>query len=186
METRPIALSEIKSLPHALGVIEELSASMIELRERIAALETENKHLKDRLNLDSHNSSLPSSSDKGRQRKSTRSLRQKSIRKPGGQKGHKGSTLKQVERPDRVVFHRVSLCCGCGQDLSNAPSTELQKRQVFELPPLKLEVIEHQAEVKRCPRCAVVNRGEFPSVVSQPVQYGARVKGLLVYLNQEQ
>ena len=64
--------------------------------------------------------------------------------------------------------------------------TALQKRQVFDLPPLKLEVIEHQAEVKRCPRCSGVNRGEFPSGVSQPVQYGAGVKGLLVYLNQEQ
>ena len=111
---------------------------------------------------------------------------QKSSRKPGGQKGHKGATLKQVERPDRVVLHPVSLCCGCGQDLSNTPETDLQKRQVFDLPPLNLEVIEHQAEVKRCPRCAVVNCGEFPSGVSQPVQYGAGVKGLLVYLNQEQ
>ena len=95
---------------------------------------------------------------------------QKSSRKPGGQKGHKGATLKQVERPDQVVLHLVSLCCGCGQDLSNTPETDLQKRQVFDLPPLNLEVIEHQAEVKRCPRCAVVNCGEFPSGVSQPVQ----------------
>ena len=47
METRPITLSEIKSLPHAIAVIEEHLASMIELRERIAALEAENKHLKD-------------------------------------------------------------------------------------------------------------------------------------------
>ena len=85
-----------------------------------------------------------------------------------------------------MVFHPSSFCCGCGQDLSNAPGTELQKRQVFELPPLKLAVIEHQAEFKPCPRCGQVNRGEFPSGVSQPVQYGARVKGLLVYLNQEQ
>ena len=88
METRPIALSEIKSLPDALGVIEELLASMIELRERIAALEAENKHLKDQLNLDSHNSSLPSSSDKGRQRKSTGVF----VRKASGSRGVRKAT----------------------------------------------------------------------------------------------
>ena len=186
METVPISVSDIKSLPQALAVIERLLSSMAQLQERIEDLEAENKRLRNQLNVDSHNSSLPPSSDKGRKRKLTRSLRQKSGRKPGGQKGHIGSTLKQVDRPDRVIVYSVSVCSDCGQDLSNARSTELHKRQVFDLPPLKLEVIEHQAEVKRCPRCTVVNRGEFPSGVSQPVQYGARVKGLLVYLNQEQ
>ena len=186
METRPISLSEIKSLPQALAVIEDLLASMTQLQIRIESLEAENKHLKDQLHLDSHNSSLPPSSDKGRQPKSTTSLRQKSSRKPGGQKGHKGTTLKPVQPPDQVVFHPVEVCCSCGQDLFNIPATELQKRQVFELPPLKLAVIEHQAEVKPCPHCAKVNRGEFPSDVKKPVQYGARVKGLVVYLNQEQ
>ena len=78
METRPITLSEIKSLPQAIAVIEELLASLVQFEERIAALEAENKRLKDQLKLDSHNSSLPPSADKGRQRKSTTSLRKKS------------------------------------------------------------------------------------------------------------
>jgi len=79
METRPITLSEIKSLPQAIAVIEELLASLVQFEERIAALEAENKRLKDQLKLDSHNSSLPPSADKGRQRKSTTSLRKKSV-----------------------------------------------------------------------------------------------------------
>ena len=79
METRPITLSEIKSLPQAIAVIEELLASLVQFEERIAALEAENKRLKDQLKLDSHNSSLPPSADKGRQRKSTTSLRNKSV-----------------------------------------------------------------------------------------------------------
>lgn len=186
METISIFPSDIDSLPQALGVIEDLLALIGQLQERIEALEAENKRLRDQLHLDSHNSSFPPSSDKGHDQKSTKSLRRKSSRKPGAQKGHEGSTLKQVETPDKVVFHPVSVCTRCGQDLSDAPVTAVEKRQVFELPPLKLEVTEHQVELKTCPRCAQESKGEFPAEVRQPVQYGPRVKGLLVYLNQEQ
>ena len=80
MELLPISLSDIKSLPQSLSVIEDLLVSMTQFQERIDALEAENKHLKDQLNLDSHNSILPPSADKGRQPKSTRSLRQKGVR----------------------------------------------------------------------------------------------------------
>ena len=68
MELLPISLSDIKSLPQSLSVIEDLLVSMTQFQERIDALEAENKHLKDQLNLDSHNSSLPPSADKGRQK----------------------------------------------------------------------------------------------------------------------
>lgn len=186
METFPLIPSNIESLPKALAVIEDLLTLIGQLQERIAVLEAENKRLTDQLHLDSHNSSLPPSTDKGRKRNTLQSLRQKSGRKPGGQKGHRGQTLKPVETPHAIVPHGVSVCTGCGHDLSDVPVTDVQKRQVFELPPLQLEVIEHQVEIKQCPNCARVNRGEFPLGVTQPVQYGPRVKGLLVYLNQEQ
>jgi transposase len=186
METKPLSLSDIDSVPQALAVIEDLLTVIGQLQERIDALEVENKRLQDRLNLDSHNSSFPPSSDKGRQQKATRSLRQPSGRKPGGQHGHDGATLKQVETPDHVVAHPVSACAGCGQDLSAVPVTAVEKRQVFELPPLKLEATEHQAALKICPQCAQETRGRFPLDVRQPVQYGPRVKGFLVYLHHEQ
>lgn len=186
METLSIVPSDIDSLPQALGVIEDLLALIGHLQERLEVLEAENKRLRDQLHLDSHNSSFPPSSDKGHDQKSTKSLRRKSGRKPGGQTGHEGSTLRQVETPDKVVSHPVSVCPGCGQDLSDAPVTGVEKRQVFELPPLKLAVTEHQAEIKTCPQCAQESKGEFPGDVRQPVQYGPRVKGFLVYLNQEQ
>ena len=183
METRTKSHSEIESLPQALELIEELVKLIDQQEERLRALEEENKRLRDQLNLDSHNSSNPPSKDKAR---ATKSLRQKRGRRTGGQKGHKGTTLKMAQTPDKSFKHPVSSCCACGMDLSAVAVNKVEKRQVFDLPPMKLEVTEHQAEIKRCPACAQINRGEFPPEAKHPVQYGPRVKGLLVYLNQEQ
>lgn len=186
METPTIVLSAIEDLPHALRMIADLLEVMGHFQARIEELEAENKRLRDHLHLDSSNSSLPPSSDKGRRGRATRSLRTPSGRKPGGQDGHPGTTLKPVAQPDHIIVHPVSRCDGCGADLSATPVTRLEKRQVFELPPLRLDVTEHQAEIKHCPCCAHENQGEFPAEVPQPVQYGARMKGLLVYLNHGQ
>jgi transposase len=186
MDTTLKLPSDIDKLPKALAIIEDLGRVIGQLQERIDALEAENKRLRDHLHLDSHNSSLPPSSDQGRHQKATRSLRQPSSRKPGGQDGHPGATLIQRETPDHVVAHPVSVCAGCGQDLAAVPVTAVEKRQVFELPAVKFEVTEHQADIKICPQCAQETRGEFPLDVRQPVQYGPRVKGFLVYLHHEQ
>jgi transposase len=178
--------SDITTLPQALSLVEDLLRIMGSLQARIEELEAENKRLWDQLHLDSSNSSLPPSSDKGRGARVTRSLRTPSGRKPGGQSGHPGTTLKPVAQPDHIVVHPVSRCVGCGADLSATPVTRLARRQVFELPPLRLDVTEHQAEIKHCPVCAQESQGDFPADVQQPVQYGARVKGLLVYLHHGQ
>lgn len=186
MDMPAIVVSDITTLPQALSLIEDLLGIMGALQARIEALEAENKRLRDQLHLDSSNSSLPPSSDKGRGGRAPRSLRTPSGRKPGGQSGHPGTTLNPVEQPDHIVVHPVSRCSGCGADLSTTLVTRVEKRQVFELPPLRLDVTEHQAEIKSCPCCAYENQGEFPADVQQPVQYGARVKGLLIYLHHGQ
>src|SRR4029077_14978889 len=88
--------------------IAELEAVVAQQREQIAALLERVQELEARLAKDSHNSGKPPSSD-GLGRK-TRSLRKKSGKKPGGQLGHRGETLRLAMTPDHVVEQRPAVC----------------------------------------------------------------------------
>ena len=147
-------------------------------QQQITLLQAEVKELRERLNKDSHNSSKPPSSD-GLAKKPV-SLRQPSGRKAGGQPGHKGCTLALVDTPDTTEVHMPACCAACQADLTDAPATLGERRQVHDLPPLRLFVTEHQVQRKTCAACGYVTQGAFPPQVSQPVQYGA---GVQVYLS---
>jgi transposase len=116
----------------------------------------------------------------------TRSLRKKSGRRSGGQKDHQGHTLKMVERPDQIQVYEASTCSHCATDLQAVEPCGYEKRQVFDVPLVRTEVTEHQAEVKTCPGCGQQVKGDFPSDVTQPVQYGPRLKAQASYLNNYQ
>ncbi len=148
----------------------ELVSSLI---ARIEALEA-------RLAKDSRNSSKPPSGDGFRKR--TKSLRGKSKRKSGGQKGHQGHTLQWRDTADATILHPLNYCQECGASLTEVAAISYDTRQVHDLPPLALQVVEHQAEVKYCQSCQTLNRGIFPADVTNVVQYGSHVKGLMVYL----
>ena len=160
-----------------IALVERLCAQITELAARV-------KELEDRLATNSRNSSKPPSSDGPA--KQTRSLRQPSTKKSGGQPGHPGTTLKQVAEPDQVLTHAPQQCASCGKALTEvAGRLAEERRQVFELPPWKLVVTEHRVVLKECPRCGQENIGAFAEGVSCGASYGPGVKGLLISLNQE-
>jgi transposase len=157
---------------------------ILHLFEKCEELEKRIKLLEDRLSQNSGNSSKPPSSDG--LRKQTKSLRNKSSRSVGGSKGHDGTTLRQVAKPDEIVVHSVITCKKCHRSLKKQPSEGYEKRQVFDIPPVKVKVTEYQAEIKTCSHCLSVNKAMFLSSVSQPVQYGPNVKAHAVYLTVRQ
>jgi transposase len=142
------------------------------------------QELEARLAKDSHNSSKPPASD-GLRRK-PKSLRTPSGKKAGGQLGHRGQTLHLVATPDVVEEHRPPVCVHCQASLADAPVVLRERRQVHELPPLRLLVHEHQAAHIRCRACQRVTVGTFPAAVPSRVQYGPRLRALAVYLVQGQ
>jgi len=177
----------VADIPVLLATIDSLKQTIAEQQQTITALQTEIVQLKARLaelearlNQNSTNSNRPPSSD-GFRRPQT--PRKKGGKPPGGQPGHPGHTLEQVADPDEITVHRVTTCSGCGASLASEETTSVERRQVHDLPPLKILVTEHRVESKRCPHCGMVTHATFPEDVKYPVQYGPNLKALMVYLS---
>ncbi|MHB8165746.1 MAG: IS66 family transposase [Sulfuricella sp.] len=94
----------------------------------------------------------------------------------GRPKGTWRATLKKVAQPDHTETHR---CDACHRPPDGR--TVVETRQVFDIPPLRYEVTEHQVAEIRC-RCGKICRDEFPEGLSAPVQYGPRIKAAVVHL----
>lgn len=166
------------------ALVAQQQEQLAQQREQIAQLSAYIHELEGRLAKDSHNSSKPPSSD-GLRRK-PKNLRQKSGRKPGGQLGHRGETLRLQATPDVVVEHRPTHCAHCQTLLSDAPVVLRERRQVHDLPPGRLVLTEHQALHVQCPACQAVSVGAFPAEAPSRAQYGPQVRALAVYLVEEQ
>jgi transposase len=172
-----------------LPSVEVLAALVVSLREELTAVraelgraQTRIAELEARLAANSGNSSKPPSSDGlSKPAPKTRSLRGKTRREPGGQPGHDGTTLRQVARPDHEVPHEPGPCGSCGRSLEGRPVTAVERRQCFDLPPVKIEVTEHQLIEREC-ACGRRTRAEAPAGVDAPIQYGARIAAVVVYL----
>lgn len=79
------------------------TATISELKQIISDLQETIKDLQRQLNMDSHNSSKPQSSDGYKKANKKRSLREKTGRKTGGQKGHKGVNMKLHHEPKELM-----------------------------------------------------------------------------------
>src|ERR1035437_3838038 len=149
----------------------------------ITALKVRIAELERRLGLNSSNSGKPPSSDGLKKPVRVRSLRERSGRKPGGQKGHKGETLRQAAEPNQVADHYPPACSECGAALTPDMGEDYAARQGFDLPePQPIVVTEHRAHDCRCAACGSKTRASFPDGVNAPVQYGARITAFVIYL----
>jgi transposase len=147
---------------------EELAALVAVQAERIAQLQAEVAELRRQLGQNSRNSSKPPSSDSP-------------FAKPAPKSLHPGSTLAQVADPDETLRHEPGRCGECGADLAQAPEVGVERRQVFDLPSLRVRVIEHQLITRRC-GCGATTCGAAPGEISAAVQYGPRITAVVLYL----
>lgn len=161
--------------------IKELEAIVAAQAKLIEELRAEIADLKRRFKLDSSNSSKPPSSD-GLRKPSVKSLREKTGKKFGGQAGHQGSTLKQVDNPDDIIEHHVDVCSSCGASLVNVAVEEEILRQEFDIE-LSKKIRSHRAFTKRC-NCGALNSG-MPKHIVAPAQYGPEIRALGTYLSQQ-
>jgi transposase/uncharacterized coiled-coil protein SlyX len=165
------------------AVIVELRAANAEQARLIATLQARVAELERRLGKDSSNSSKPPSSDGLRKpsRAEQRTDERAERRRPGKQPGASGAHLAQVAEPDEVVEHLPDRCGGCGAELADAPVVGVEARQVFDLPPLGLRVVEHRAERRRC-ACGTTTAGRFPEHARAAACYGPGLRALVCYL----
>ena len=175
-EKDALIFAQFKQVDRLTVMVQMVMVQMLSARVR---------ELEGRLHKDSHHSSKPPSSD-GLAKK-PQSLRPFSGRKPGGQAGHAGTTLKRVANPEVIVQHPLPEHCeGCGAPLeTHAEIVFEERRQVFDLLKPVLQVTEHRGLEARC-RCGRRQRSVFPAQVSSPVQYGPVLKSTRVYLTQQQ
>ncbi len=159
------------------------------LMNRVNELEKEVDYLKGRLSKyetpkNSSNSNKPPSSDFPKVQKA-QSLREPSGKKPGGQPGHKGTTLKMSNNPDVILSHSPNYCICCGEDLTGYEAQMVGSRQVIDIPPIKPVITEHGVYKIKC-KCGHENTAAFPQGIVAPVSYGPGVQSLVAYLSVRQ
>jgi len=123
--------------------LESVVARVTSVEGESATLRAENAALRATLDTTSRNSGKPPSSDGPGVKPHPTSQRVVSGRKPGGQPGHEGHTVRLVGAPDEVRVHAPACCHGCGQSVAAVPALRRARRQVVDIPPVRARVIAH-------------------------------------------
>ena len=158
----------------------EAAAKIILMVEK---LEERIKELEARLNMNSSNSSKPPSTDNKLTKEKNKNKKPNSNKKRGAQNGHKGKHLKMMTTPDTTEMLHPTTCSCCNASLKECDSVKFEKRQLFDLPDVKMQVTEYQAHTVECRECHTLNKAEFPNNVNATTQYGDNLKSFISYLN---
>lgn len=170
------SLEELRALAASQQAVIEQQAT------EITKLKAELEELKRRLGRNPRNSSTPPSAEGlTKPVAQSRAQRREEKRRQGKQPGAEGKHLAQVADPDEIVVHAPGACWSCGGDLSTSEVTDVEVRQVFEVPDIKAFVTEHQMERRRC-ACGCETKAEPPREATAPACYGPGVRALAVYL----
>lgn len=178
----PLLLERLAALERRVA---EQDARIAELENSLAERDARIEELESQLTKNSSNSSKPPSSDPPNFERN-QSRRKNSNRKPGGQSGHQGRTLKMVENPTTIIAHAPpSSCPDCGATTQEADFVIQSRHQVFDIPPPPPPiVIEHQVLACQCQGCGKVLSGNLPSdVAAAPTSYGKRIAGFVAYFS---
>ena len=153
--------------------------TIAEMTAKIEALQQMVKELTEQVKKDSHNSSKPPSSDGYGKKPNPKSLRERSGRKQGGQKGHSGKNMSIPHEPDEVKTHFPDKCLRC-HNLAECISNETLKacddaRYVVDVV-VSTYVTKHQViAADKCPEGGSGLSGNFPEDIKAYVQYGDSV-----------
>jgi transposase len=167
----------------------QLKVESEQLRLENGQLRSENDQLtlelsKYKTKKTSRNSSIPPSKDENRPRRN-QSLREKSDKPVGGQKGHEGKTLRMTDSPDKLIEHISSYCKQCGDNLSEMKSEFIGRRQVIDIPPIQPVITEHRIYKTIC-KCGCQNTSEYPANVKTSISYGSNIESIIAYLHTRQ
>lgn len=158
----------------------ELIEIILKQNKIIAELVKKVAELEARLNQNSSNSSKPPSSD-GLGKLNIKSLREKSGKNPGGQKGHKGHGLKICREPDEVVMVRPVVCSKCNFDVSGTNMSHADIRYVHDVE-INVKLIKYDIQKTNCPQCGTTSFGVPPKACIGRQNYGHLLRTLVVVL----
>lgn len=150
MDQLPITIEECHQLIQTLfNMLNDVSKRLELLEIENKKLRLENTQLKERLNNNALNSSLPPSKSFKRKKNN----RKPSGKGSGGQPGHKGHYRKLLanDEVDEIMLCVLPSHCECGGEINL--TGDCVRHQVYELPPLKLHVTEYQLQKGRCKNC---------------------------------
>src|SRR5215468_247492 len=156
---------------------------IVALKGELAAANARVAELERRLGLNSSNSGKPPSSDGLKKPPRTTSLRERSGKKTGGQKGYPGETLRRVGNPDVIVDHYPEGCANCALKMTPEMDTGYQSRQVFDVPEPKVVVTEHCAHSCLCSNCQTLSSAPpFPEGAAHRSNMAHGSAAFVVYL----